>query len=131
MNDGNHLFDEKKTGNKNLFLGIWLLNKIFFWRSSDLFWPPKKSLQKNRLKKLPKLVTFAKENGKNLTKQRKMMSGATYTYSKQQTVPYSHFLHFSPNYFHTYAPFFVILVRFWPKIGKNTTVFLTKTAHFE
>ena len=56
----------KKTGNKNLFLGIWLLNKIFFWRSSDLFWPPKKSLQKNRLKKLPKLVTFVKENGKKL-----------------------------------------------------------------
>ena len=56
----------KKTGNKNLFLGIWLLNKIFFWRSSDLFWPPKKSLQKNRLKKLPELVTFVKENGKKL-----------------------------------------------------------------
>ncbi len=41
--------------------------------------------------------TFVKENGKKLNQATNMLSGATYTYSKQQTVPYINPLHFSPN----------------------------------
>ena len=58
-----HSFRRKKTVKQKLFLGIWLLNKIFFLRSSDLFRPLKKSFQKNRLKKLLKTGAFSKENG--------------------------------------------------------------------
>ena len=58
-----HSFRRKKTVKQKLFLGIWLLNKIFFLRSSDLFRPLKKSFQKNRLKKLLKIGAFSKENG--------------------------------------------------------------------
>ena len=46
-----HSFRRKKLVKQKLCLGIWLLNKIFFSRSSDLFRPLKKLAQKNRLKK--------------------------------------------------------------------------------
>ena len=57
-----HSFLRKKTVKQKLFLGTWLVNKIFFLRTSDLFRPLKKSFQKNRLKKLLKIGAFGKEN---------------------------------------------------------------------
>ena len=53
-----HSFRRKKTVKQKLFLGIWLLNKIFFLRSSDLFRPLKKSFQKKSSQKVAKNRRF-------------------------------------------------------------------------
>ena len=106
---------KKKTGNKNLFLGIWLLKKIFFWRSSDLFWPPKKSLQKNRLKKLPKLVTFAKENGKKLDQT-----------TKNDVWRDVHLLKTTDGALQPFSPLFAELLSHTCSIFRHFSTFLTK-----